>query len=105
MRPFPALARPVFDLMQLVPAHFDALVGSPLPLLDSEFVFTVQAVTRLSSPSPRGEPFTLTVLAPAGTRGAQGTYTLLHPQLGPLPMFLVPVAIIDGRSCFEAVFN
>lgn len=95
----------MFDLSQIKPGHFEDLVGASLPLADSEFAFTVQAVKRLASPSPRAEPFTLSLLAPAGTRGGQGIYTLLHPQLGPLSVFLVPVAVLDGRTCFEAVFN
>lgn len=95
----------MFDLLQLKPDHFDALVGADLALADSAFAFTVQAVKRLVSPSPRDQPFTLTLLAPAGTGGPQGTYTLLHPELGPLPMFLVPIATKDGRTSFEAVFN
>lgn len=100
------LASRVFDLSQLKPGHFDDLIGALLPLADSPFAFTVQAVKRLASPSPRAEPFTLNLLAPPGTRGGQGTYTLLHPQLGPLSIFLVPVATVeDGRTCFEAVFN
>lgn len=95
----------MFDLSQIKPDHFETLIGAPLPLADSEFVFTVQAVTRLTSPSPRAEPFTLSLLAPPGTRGDQGIYMLRHPQLGPLSIFLVPVAVVDGRACFEAVFN
>ena len=96
---------PVFDLAELGPEHFDDLVGSVIPIVDSEFAFTLKSVDRLKSPSPRGEPFSLTLQAPANAKGAQGIYNLQHPQLGVLAIFLVPIAPRDGYPLFEAVFN
>ncbi|SFN50515.1 DUF6916 family protein [Dokdonella immobilis] len=95
----------MFDLSQLNPEHFESLVGSELPIVDSHHAFTLKAVARLKSPSPRGEPFALTLAAPAATRGTQGLYRLQHPQLGTLEVFLVPIAPVDGQALFEAVFN
>lgn len=95
----------VADLSQLTPADFEPLIGSDLPLLDSPYAFTLQAVKRLASPSPRAEPFTLSLLAPANTQGTQGNYTVVHPALGALSIFIVPVSVNDGRTSFEAIFN
>ena len=95
----------MFDLANLKPEHFDPLVGSDLPIDDSQLAFTVNAVTRLQSPSPRGQPFTLILAAPVNARGTQGIYRLRHPELGTLEIFLVPISPVDGIPLFEAVFN
>jgi hypothetical protein len=95
----------MFDIAQLKPEHFESLVGSELPIVDSDFVFTVRLVERLKCPSPRSEPFSVTLSAPENTRGDQGTFHLKHPQLGVFEVFLVPMAPVDGKPQFEAVFN
>ncbi|MEO7935737.1 MAG: hypothetical protein ABIR27_05725 [Dokdonella sp.] len=95
----------MFDLAELGPQHFDDLLGSEIAIVDSEFTFILKSVDRLKSPSPRGEPFSLTLQAPANARGVQGVYNLQHPQLGVLALFLVPISPIDGQPLFEAVFN
>lgn len=95
----------MFDLAELQPEHFEKLIGQALPIIDTEYAFTVQAVSRLKSPSPRGQPFSLNLLAPANTQGGQGVYRLLHPELGELALFLVPQQPRQGQSCFEAIFN
>jgi hypothetical protein len=95
----------VFDLADLKPEHFDNLLGHELPLVDSQLAFTLKAVTRLKSPSPRGQPFSLIFAAPANARGTQGVYHLQHPELEALEIFLVPIAPVDGMPLFEAVFN
>lgn len=93
------------DLAELRPEHFEDLLGQGLPIADTEFVLTLKSVDRLKSPSPRGQPFSLTLLAPANAHGGQGLYRLVHPTLGVLEIFLVPLAPTDGRPQFEAVFN
>ena len=95
----------MFDIAQLKPEHFETLIGSNLPIVDSDFSFTIRTVERLRSPSPRSEPFTMSLTAPPNTRGVQGIYHLRHPQLGVLEVFLVPTAPVDGQPQFEAVFN
>lgn len=93
------------DLSELQPEHFESLLGQELPIVDSPLAFTVGAVDRLKSPSPRGTPFSLTLKAPPRARGGQGLYRLQHPQLGEIEIFLVPIAPVDGVPLFEAVFN
>lgn len=95
----------MFDLIDLKPEHFENLIGQTLPIVESTFGFEISAVERLKSPSPRGTPFSVTLLAPAQTRGGQGIYPLEHPELGTLPLFLVPIDIVQGRTRFEAVLN
>ena len=95
----------LFDLSELTPEHFEDLVGMPIPLAGSELVFTLKAVVRLKSPSPRAQPFSLYLQAPTNTIGTQGIYALKHPTLGVLEVFLVPIAPVDGIPGFEAVFN
>lgn len=95
----------VFDLSELKPEHFDDLIGMQIPLTGSELALTLKSVDRLKSPSPRAQPFSLTLQAPINTQGSQGIYTLAHPQLGALEVFLVPIAPVDGFPRFEAVFN
>lgn len=95
----------VFDLCELKPEHFEELIGMSIPLSGSELAFTLKAVDRLESPSPRMQPFSLILQAPINATGTQGIYALLHPQLGVLEVFLVPIAPVDGLPSFEAVFN
>lgn len=95
----------MFDLAELKPEHFDNLIGQTLPVVDSTYGFEISAVERLKSPSPRGTPFSVILLAPMQTRGGQGVYHLEHPELGTLPLFLVPIDVVQGRARFEAILN
>ncbi len=95
----------MYDLSQVTPEHFESLVGGRLPLVKSSHAFEVKSVERLRSPSPRVSPFSVTLLAPPGTRGVQGIYVVEHPDLGQLELFLVPIETSADRLRFEAVFN
>lgn len=95
----------MFDLTDLKPEHFETLIGQSLAIADSTFAFEVDSVRRLTSPSPRTAPFSLLLIAPPQTRGDQGIYHLQHPELGTLPLFLVPIDVVGGRTRYEAVFN
>ena len=95
----------LYDLSQIVPEDFESLRGSELPLAHTEHALQVDSVERLRSPSPRPAPFSVTLLVPEGLRGNQGIYTLIHPALGELELFLVPIEPKNGRSRLELVFN
>ncbi len=95
----------MYDLSLITPEDFESLRGTELPLASSEHTLKVDAIERLRSPSPRAMPFAVTLLAPEGLRGDQGMYTLVHPSLGELALFLVPIEPKEGRSRLEAVFN
>ena len=63
-------------------------------------------VSLLGVHGPRpAPPFSATLTAPDGTQLAQGVYTLEHPTLGRLELFLVPIAPKDGQPTYEIVFN
>ncbi len=93
------------DLSQITPEDFESLRGCDLPIAASEHSLQVDSVERLRSPSPRPTPFSVTLLAPEGLQGDQGMYTLIHPTLGELALFLVPIEPSQGRSRLEIVFN
>lgn len=95
----------MFDLKDLSPDHFQPLVGKPMAIDTTEQALTIESVDLLKSPSPRGQPFSVTFVAPVGKSGPQGIYHLVHPELGVLPLFLVPLETKSGGQRFEAVFN
>jgi hypothetical protein len=51
------------------------------------------------------EPFSLHFLAPDAAHLEQRTWTLLHPALGRLDIFLVPLGPVQGRMRYEAIFT
>lgn len=95
----------MFDLKDLTPEHFRPLIGNSLAIEGTDHAFLVESVDLIKSPSPRGQPFSITLATPAGLTGPQGIYRLLHPELGVLSIFLVPVEPKAGQSRLEAVFN
>jgi hypothetical protein len=95
----------MFDLKDLTAEHFQPLVGSGIAIDSTDQSLIVEAVDLIKSPSPRGQPFSVTLRAPAGMSGPQGIYNLVHPDLGVLPVFLVPIETKNGSLRFEAVFN
>jgi hypothetical protein len=80
---------------------------------DFEIVFSDGTLAvKLSEARPLGtrpesirEPFALTFLGRAGLRLPQGIYKMRHAQLGEIEIFLVPIAVDQTSSTFEAVFN
>ncbi len=95
----------MFDLKDLTPEHFQSLLESELAIEGTDQALVLESVELIRSPSPRGQPFSLTLRAPEGKSGPQGIYHLVHPQLGTLPLFLVPLELKNGSVRFEAVFN
>jgi len=83
--------------------------------LDQDFEIVFKDGTlpmKLSEARPLGvrpesirEPFSLSFAADRPLRLPQGTYTMRHPQLGEMEIFLVQVAADANTSTFEAVFN
>lgn len=51
------------------------------------------------------EQFSVTFKGPAPLMLQQGTYTLHHPQMKQLTLFLVPLGQRDGRTTYEAIFT
>jgi hypothetical protein len=54
---------------------------------------------------PRGRPFSLIFRQPAGAHLPQRIYSIEHPTLGRLDIFLVPIGPDQGGMRYQAVFN
>jgi hypothetical protein len=85
-------------------ADFDTAVGT-LFRLDGNYVL------RLVEAQPTGEgvagtrdPFRLAFVGPADPILPQRTYRLEHSTLGPLDIFLVPIARDFAGTTYEAIF-
>jgi hypothetical protein len=55
--------------------------------------------------APGFEVFSLFLDGPAAPQLDQATYTLDHPALGTIALFLVPVEAVPGGIRYEALFN
>lgn len=55
--------------------------------------------------APGFEVFSLFLEGPAAPRLDQATYTMDHPVLGTIALFLVPVEAVAGGIRYEALFN
>lgn len=55
--------------------------------------------------APGFEVFSLFLQGPAAPQLDQATYTLDHPVLGTIALFLVPVEAVAGGIRYEALFN
>lgn len=51
------------------------------------------------------EQFSVLFAGPASPWLGQGTYALIHPQLGPLELFIVPLGPQGNQMIYEAVFS
>ncbi len=56
-------------------------------------------------PATVRQPFNLTFRLEKSLRLPQGTYKLRHATLGEMEIFIVPIAMDQTGSIFEAVFN
>jgi hypothetical protein len=98
----------MLDLAEVQCAQFAACLNE-----DFEIVFSDGTLAlKLSEARPLGsrpesirEPFALTFVAPARLRLPQGIYKMRNAQLGEMEIFLVPIAVDQTSSTFEAVFN
>ena len=104
------------DLDALTPEHFEPLVGErfavateaggvagggePVPLQ-----LELAAVERLLAHSHRSAPFSLAFRGPRQQLLPQRIYTLEHPRLGQLELFLVPIRGDAATVTYEAIFN
>lgn len=68
-------------------------------------VALVEATALTTYPGAVRAPFSLVFEGPAEPLLGQATYGLAHPALGPLAIFLVPVARSPAGIRYEAVFN
>jgi len=60
---------------------------------------------RPNPPRTSGEAFSLLFTRPRQNRLAQGTYTVEHPSIGSIPLFVVPVGRAEKAHDYEVVIN
>jgi hypothetical protein len=96
------------QLDELRPEDFEPLLGRVVALdvpggaVDCELT----EIRRLPPHSLRAHPpFALILRGPRNRPLAQGTYPLLHPEHGPLHLFVVPVGPDRAGLCYEITFN
>ena len=77
-----------------------AVSGSP-----STLELVVESVKELAPHRFRAAPFSLVLRGPRAPLLPQGTYSLLHPRLGHVDVFLVPIGQAAQASTYEALFN
>lgn len=92
----------------LVPGDFDGL-AEPLELAAAgeaaPLALHVDSVNALPPHRLRAAPFSLILRGPAAPLLPQGTYALRHPRLGPIELFLVPIARDAQGVRYEVTFN
>ena len=96
------------ELDELRPEDFESLLGRvvsvevPGGTVDCELT----EVRRLPPHSLRAHPpFALILRGPRDRPLTQGMYALLHPERGPLRLFVVPVGPDRAGLCYEITFN
>ena len=94
-------------------------IDSFRPLVGSEFFVEVAeekriplALERVESLTEKGqmqprkrEPFSIVFSGPLDTFFSQQTLPLSHPSLGKVNIFVVPIARLENRYQYEAIFT
>lgn len=99
------------DLATITSAHFEPFLNSEFTLVcdDGRFQIALIEVTDLSGPnSPnttRNRKSFSMVFHSNTALFNQGIYTIEHPDLAPMSIFLSPFEGGEGRCKLEAIFN
>lgn len=94
----------------LKPEHFQQL-AAPLVIaihageIQASVELTVIALKPLPSHRFRVEPFSLTLSGPREPLLPQASYSVQHPTLGTIDLFLVPAAQDAQSTQYEVTFN
>jgi uncharacterized protein DUF6916 len=83
------------------PLVIDANVGGAMRALE----LAVRSVSPLPPHRLRAEPFSLVLAGPAQPLLPQASYTVRHPVLGPVELFLVPIGRDASSVEYEVTFN
>ncbi|WP_309713902.1 hypothetical protein [Armatimonas sp.] len=93
------------DLRTVTAESFAPFVGTELVTETVTLTLTEASPLRQKPHVPEArQPFRLTFTGPAPLL-PQGIYTLAHPELEPLDIFLVPIAGNEDGFTYEAIFN
>ncbi len=74
----------------------------------SQHAVTLVEVTELGEgqeETGRRRPFSLIFRGPFGLRLPQQIYSLAHPGMGSLQVFIVPIGPDQAGQCYEVIFN
>jgi hypothetical protein len=100
-------------LDQLSAADFTPHIGANFPAIfsDGQLDLRLCEVTELGRETAdparmlSRRPFSLTFLEPGGRRLPQHIYRLVHPTLGEIEIFLVPIGKDQSGLRMEAIFS
>jgi hypothetical protein len=98
------------NLAAVTPATFEAHLETVFEIedgADGPLALSLASVTRFPERpgSVRTEPFALLFVGPGAPRLTQGIHRLVHPDLGSMDVFLVPIGPQGSGLAYEAVFN
>jgi hypothetical protein len=101
------LAATSHDLAALTPGQFQPLVGQSFRVVVGETGLEIELreVRVLPPHRHRAEPFALVFRGPWQPALPQRVHTLVHPAIGQLVLFLVPVQGSGDGMAYEAIFN
>lgn len=96
---------------QLTPATFEPHLDTSFSTQIGDGIEILMVLDTVQRHAPRShggraEPFSLLFSRTPGAPIPQATYSLAHPELGVLDIFIVPIGPDEtGRQRYEAVFN
>jgi hypothetical protein len=98
------------DLTALTAADFQERIGESfrVALPDGsglDLTLAVVQTSRYAPPAARRTGFSLVFWSALTTHVPQAIYTLRHPAMGRLDLFLVPIGLGEGGMGYEAVFS
>ncbi len=80
-------------------------VDTPSGPVDFELTVVTALPAQAVPAAAKRVGFWIHLLGPGPGHLPQGIYTVHHPALGPMGIFLVPLGPHDGRMRYEAIFN
>jgi hypothetical protein len=98
----------MLQLDQLRPEDFEPLIGHGVPVESpgGTIACELAQVRRLPLHTLRAHPpFALILRGPRDQPLRQGTYPLMHPDHGPLNLFMVPIGPDGAGLGYEITFN
>jgi hypothetical protein len=87
---------------------FESILGETIELEAGEscFLAKVDSVELLrKNPDQERQPFSVELLADVADNHAQQVYSLSHPALGELSLFVVPLGPEKDGMLYQVVFN
>lgn len=102
---FPPHARAMID--KLTRQDFEGLAPASLFVQyeGAEVPVSVVELRDLPDRSSRAAPFAVELEGPRDPLLPQGIHVLRHPRLGPLELFMVPLARGASQARYELIFN